>query len=91
MDVFTAILTRRAPAILFVLSAVILIGGMISAISIASLTTQQVHGLVAGAGAQTVKDVAKSQLLAGIMSALQSAVWPFAAGALIQSVQSRGA
>lgn len=88
---FTATLTRRAPAILFVLSAVIFIGGIISAISIASLTTQQVHGLAAGAIAQNVKGVAQSQLFTGIMNALQSAVWPLAAGALIQSVQNRGA
>jgi hypothetical protein len=91
MDVFTATLTRRAPAILFVLSAFIFIGGIVSAMSIADLTSQQVHGLVAGAGAQNIKGVAQSQLFIGIMSALQSAVWPFAAGALIQSLQSRGA
>lgn len=90
MDVFTAILTRRAPAILFMLSIVIFVGGIISATSIAGLTTQQVHGLAASAGGQSVKDVAQSQLFIGIMSALQSAVWPFAAGALIRSVQSRG-
>lgn len=90
MDVFIARLTRRAPAILFVASAVILIGGIISAISIASLTAQQGHGPSAGLGAPNMKGFAQSQLLAGVMSALQSAAWPFAAGALIKSVQSRG-
>jgi len=91
MDVSTATLTRRAPAILFVLSAFISIGGIVSAMSIASLTTQQVHGLVAGAGTQNIKGVAQSRLFIRIISALQSAIWPFAAGALIQSLQSRGA
>lgn len=89
MAMIIATLTRRAPAILFILSVVIFVGGIISAISIASLTMQQVHGLAASAGGRSVNEIAQSQLFVGIMSALQSAVWPFAAGALIQSVQSR--
>ncbi|PTS90189.1 hypothetical protein DBR17_01770 [Sphingomonas sp. HMWF008] len=82
-------LTLRAPTILFIVSAIIFVAGVVAAVMTASLTIQQVqHGLPSGA-TSGADGVARLQLLVGIVGAFQNAVWPFAAGALVRAIQSK--
>ena len=82
---------RRAPTILFVLSLVVLVIGLIVAFMSASFTAQQAANIPFGAIAPRADGIARIQLLSGISTALQNAIWPFAAAALVCAVQWRPA
>lgn len=89
MDASVSSLTRRAPAILFVLSAIVLVLGLAAAFMTAYLTVQQAGNTAFGPVATSARGVARIQLLGGISTAFHSALWPFAAGALVRAVQAR--
>jgi hypothetical protein len=80
---------RRAPAILFGLSLTVLTIGVIVAIMTSLLTSAQVSHAPLSSVTIGGYGVARLQLFSGLMAALQSASWPFAAGALVHAFQSR--
>jgi len=82
---------RRAPAILFVLSLIVLVIGLLVAFWSASFTAHQVANAPFGVVAPRADGIARIQLLSGISTALQNAIWPFAAGAIVRAIQWRPA
>ena len=83
---------RRAPTILFTLSVIVLAIGLAVAFMSANFTGQQVtNAAPSGTLKLQANGVVRIQLLHGIGTALQNALWPFAAGALVRAVQLRPA
>lgn len=83
---------RRAPTLLFALSLIVLAIGLAVAFMSAGFTAHQVSNAVPSSTfALQANGVARIQLLNGIGTALQNALWPFAAGALVHAVQWRPA
>jgi hypothetical protein len=78
-----------APAILFSLSLTVLAIGVIVAIMTSLLTAAQVSHAPLNSVTTGGHGVARIQLFSGLMAALQSASWPFAAAALVHAFQSR--
>ena len=89
MSPFFAWSMRRAPAILFGLSLTVLAIGVIVAIMTSLLTSAQVGHAPLSSVTTSGYGVARIQLFSGLMAALQSASWPFAAAALVHAFQSR--
>lgn len=83
---------RRAPTILFTLSLIVLAIGLAVAFMSAHFTAHQVSNAVpSDTFTLQANGVARIQLLSGIGTALQNALWPFAAGALVRAIQLRQA
>jgi len=89
MSPFFAWSMRRAPAILFGLSLTLLAIGGIVAIMTCLLTSTQVGHVPLSSVTISGYGVARIQLFSGLMAALQSASWPFAAAALVHALQSK--
>jgi len=89
MSSFFAWSIRRAPVILFGLSLTVLAIGLIVAIMTSLLTSTQVSHAPLSSVRVGGYGVARIQLFSGLMAALQSASWPFAAAALVHTFQSR--
>lgn len=77
---------------MFTLSLIALVIGLAVAFMSAHFTAHQVSNAIpSGTFASQANGVARIQLLSGIGTALQNALWPFAAGALVRAMQSRPA
>ncbi|MCT8003082.1 hypothetical protein NZL82_14470 [Sphingomonas sanguinis] len=89
MEAMVTSLTRRAPVILYLVSARLLIGNVAGSVIVANLTANQAHGVMAPGMVSAFAGVATSQIVTGIIGSFQSAAWPFAAAALIQSIREK--
>ena len=80
---------RRAPTIMFVLSLIVFALGLAVAYMTAHLTAQQAGNAMFGGATANMNGIARVQALGGVVTALQNALWPFAAGAITFAIQSR--